>query len=226
MAASFEEAVNLYNTKRWNSALQIFQDMDGSELSMEKKTELAYYLGLCYTKLERYNDAAVYLEQAITGEPGALRMCQCRLTLAYIYMMTRRARMAEFELEHLVKSGFKSVQIFTMLGYVACMQKNNDRAVSMYEAALDIDPNNATAMNGLGFLLVESGRDLRRGLELCKRAVEKRPQNAAYLDSLGWAYYKTGEMSEARQVLRRALDLSPRQKDIKMHMKTLIDEAS
>jgi Tfp pilus assembly protein PilF len=223
---TFAEAIRLYNTKRWDSALQAFHDVDAASFSMEKKTELAYYLGLCYTKLERYKEAAVYLEQAVTGELGTLRMCQCRLTLAYIYMMTRRARMAEFELEHLVKTGFKSVQIYTMLGYVSLMQKNSERAVEMYETALDIDPNNATAMNGLGFLLVESGENVKRGLELCKRAVEKRPQSAAYLDSLGWAYYKSGELAEARQTLRRALDLAPRQKDISLHMKTLLDEAS
>ncbi|MDR2658621.1 MAG: tetratricopeptide repeat protein [Spirochaetaceae bacterium] len=226
MATTFEEAIRLYNTKRWNSALQAFQDVDVSEFTTEQKTELAYYFGLCYAKLEQYKEAAVYLEQAVTGDLGALRSCQCRLTLAYIYMMTRRARMAEIELEHLIKSGFKSVQIYTMLGYVSWMQKNDERAVQMYETALGIDPNNATAMNGLGFLLVESGKDVSRGLDLCKRAVEKRPQSAAYLDSLGWAYYKTGEIGEARRLLRRALDLAPRQKDISLHMKALVDEAS
>ncbi|MDR0409268.1 MAG: tetratricopeptide repeat protein [Spirochaetaceae bacterium] len=226
MTAKFKEAIRLYNTKRWSSALQAFLEADVSTFTTEEKTELAYYMGLCYTKLERYKEAIVYMEQAVTGDPGALRLCQCRLTLAYVYMMTRRSRMAEFELEHLIKTGFKSVQIYTMLGYVAWMQKDVERSVSMYESALDIDPNSASAMNGLGFVLVESGIDVNRGLDLCKRAVEKRPQSAAYLDSLGWAYYKAGEVSEARQILRRALDIAPRQKDISLHMKALLDEAS
>jgi tetratricopeptide (TPR) repeat protein len=226
MAVIFEEAMRFYNMKRWDSALQTFHTIDTSAFSTEEKTELAYYMGLCYTKLERYNDAVLYLEQVVTGEAGALRICQCRLTLAYIYMITGRPRMAEFELVRLIKSGFKSVQIFTMTAYAAWMQKDEERAVKMYEEALDIDPNNTTAMNGLGFLLVESGADVKRGLELCKKAVDKRPQNAAYLDSLGWAYYKTGNIAEARQCLRRALDLAPRQKDISSHMKTLLAEAS
>ncbi|MDR0383162.1 MAG: tetratricopeptide repeat protein [Spirochaetaceae bacterium] len=226
MAATFDEAVRYYGMKRWDLALQMFHSVDASALTAEEKTNLAYYLGLCYTKLERYNDAAVYLEQVVTGEAGALRVCQCRLTLAYIYMVTSRPRLAEFELDRLLKSGFRSVQIYTMTAYAAFMQKNNDRALKMYETALAIDPNNATAMNGLGFLLVESGKDLRRGLELCKKAVEKSPHNAAYLDSLGWAHYKAGEFIEARQWLRRALDLAPRQKDISSHMKTLVAEAS
>jgi Tfp pilus assembly protein PilF len=226
MGATFEEGVRYYGMRRWDSALQVFHAVDTSEFTLEEKTDLAYYLGLCYTKLERYNDALVYLEQVVTGETGPLRICQCRLTLAYIYMITNRPRMAEFELERLIKSGFKSVQIYTMMAYAACMQKDDDRALKMYQTALDIDQSNTTAMNGLGFLLVESGKDIRRGLELCKKAVEKKPKNAAYLDSLGWAYYKAGELIEARQWLRRALDLSPRHKDISLHMKTLVGEAS
>ncbi|MDR2097301.1 MAG: tetratricopeptide repeat protein [Spirochaetaceae bacterium] len=226
MATAFEEAIRLYNMKRWDSALQNFQSIDSSAFSTEEKTELAYYMGLCYTKMERYNDAVIYLEQVVTGDAGPLRVCQCRLSLAYIYMITERPRMAEFELDKLIKGGFRSVQIFTMMAYAAWMQKQDDRAVEMYKEAIGIDPNNTTAMNGLGFLLVESGRDIKRGLELCKKAVDKRPHNAAYLDSLGWAYYKTGELAEARQCLRRALDLAPRHKDISSHMKILLAEAS
>ncbi|MDR2803377.1 MAG: tetratricopeptide repeat protein [Treponema sp.] len=229
MATIFEEAVSLYNKKRWNSALQAFHEIDSTLLSAGKQMELAYYLGLCYTKLESYSDAVSHLEQVVAGddsEEGAVRVCQCRLTLAYIYMLTKRSRMAEVELDHLINAGFKSGQIYTMMAYAACMQKKNERAVEMYEEALKVDSNNANAMNGLGFLLVETGLDVERGLELCKKAVNKYPQNAAYLDSLGWAYYKTGEIGEARSCLRRALDLAPRHKDISSHMKTLIAEAS
>jgi Tfp pilus assembly protein PilF len=137
-------------------------------------------------------------------------------------MVTRRPKMAEFELERLVKSGMRSAQIYTMIAYAAWTQKFKERAVEMYEKALEIDPNNATAMNGLGFILAESGENAPRSIELCKRAVEKRPNSAAYMDSLGWAYYKSGEMTEARAWLRRALDLAPRQREISGHMKVLV----
>jgi Tfp pilus assembly protein PilF len=221
-----EEAIRLYNLKRWDSAMVAFLEIDTSRFSDEQKSEFSYYLGLCYTKMERFNDAILYLEQVVTGKTAPLRVCQCRLTLAYIYMITRRPKMAEFELERLIKSGFKSVQIYTMMAFAAWSQKNNEKAVEYYEKALEMDPANLTAMNGLGFILVESNQDVQRGLELCKRAVDKKPQNAAYLDSLGWAYYKVGEINEARQWLRRALDLAPRQKEISRHMKAVVGEAS
>ncbi|GHU38751.1 hypothetical protein FACS1894190_01050 [Spirochaetia bacterium] len=223
---TFEEAVRYYKMKRWDIALQTFLMVESEEFKEEEKMELAYYLGLCYTKMERYNDALLYLEQVVTGNTSSLRICQCRLTLAYIYMITRRPKMAQFELERLVKNGFSSPQIYTLLAYSALVQEQHAQAVDYYEKALQIDSANTTALNGLGFLLVEANIDLPRGLELCKKAVEKKPQNAAYLDSLGWAYFKSGEVSDARNYLRRALDIAPRQKEIAGHMKAVVGDAS
>ncbi|MDR2468835.1 MAG: tetratricopeptide repeat protein [Spirochaetaceae bacterium] len=208
--------------KRWDSALQSFLEVDTSVFSVEEKAEYSYYIGLCYTKLERFNDAVLYLEQVVTGESGNLRICQCRLTLAYIYLSTRRYKMAEFELDRLIKVGVKSAQIYTMFGYASWCQKLNEDAINYYEKALELEATNATALNGLGYVLVETGKDTPRGLELCKKAVESRPTSAAYLDSLGWAYFKTGEISEARSYLRRALDLAPRHKEISNHMKAVV----
>jgi Flp pilus assembly protein TadD len=60
-----------------------------------------------------------------------------------------------------------------------------------------------------------------RGLRLCRKAVDRKPQSAAYLDSLGWAYFKSGELVEARTWLRRALDLAPQEKTIRDHFKVV-----
>lgn len=223
MLEKYEEAVKYFKMKRWDSALLTFQEVDASGFTSEEKIDVAYYLGLCYTKLERYNDAVLYLEQVVAGESGgSLRIFQCRLTLAFIYLNTKRHKMADFELERLVKAGIESAQIFTMLGYSAWCQKRNDDAVQHYEKALELEAGNATAMNGLGFILAETEQDTNRGLDLCRKAVEKRPNSPAYLDSLGWAYFKSGDLTEARSYLRRALDLAPRQKEISHHMKAVV----
>ncbi|MDR3301310.1 MAG: tetratricopeptide repeat protein [Spirochaetaceae bacterium] len=226
MKNKYDEAVRFFNLKRWDSALQTFLLVDTENYSTEQKTELAYYLGLCYTKLERYNDALIYLDQVVSANAGTLRTCQCRLTLAYIYVTTRRPKMAEFELERLVKSGFQSAQISNMMGFAAWAQNETEQAIEYYEKALELDANNPTALNCLGFILAETGTNVQRGIELCKKALDKHPNNAAYMDSIGWAYYKIGEITEARAWLRRALDIAPRQREISAHMKTLVGEAT
>jgi len=225
MKLKYDEAVKLYNMKRCDSALQCLQELDTADFSPDQKADVAYYMGLCYTKLERFEDALVYLEQVVSENRSQLRVFQCRLTLAYIYICTRRHKMAEFELDRLLNHGMKSVQIYTMMGFSAWTQKNIEKSIQLYEKALEIDPNNSTALNCLGYILADSGADIRRGLDLCKRAVDKRPASPAYLDSLGWAYFKTGEYNEARAWLRRALDLAPRHREIALHMKAVVGEA-
>jgi tetratricopeptide (TPR) repeat protein len=210
--------------KRFELALRELLRVDGNSFSSEENNELAYYLGLCYTKLARYDDALLYLEQVVTNGRDALRAYQCRMTLAYIYVITKRSRMAEFELKRLQHSGFESAQLYTTLAYAAWLQRNYKGAVDLYEKALELDENNATAMNSLGYILADTDMDVLRGLRLCRKAVDKRPQNPAYLDSLGWAYFKSGELLEARTWLRRALELAPQEREIRDHLRIVIGE--
>jgi tetratricopeptide (TPR) repeat protein len=225
VATNFDEGIRLFKMKRWDKALQEFLQVDAERLAEKETIELAYYLGLCYTKLSRHDDALLYLEQVITAGTDPLRTYQCRLTLAYIYVVTKRAKLAEFELGRLTNGGFESPQIYSTLAYAAWAQKNFEKAVEFYEKALELDENNTTALNGLGFILVDTDMDIYRGLRYCKRAVDMRPQNGAYLDSLGWAYYKNGEIPEARTWLRRALEASPQQKEIKEHIRVVMGAA-
>jgi tetratricopeptide (TPR) repeat protein len=218
---SLEEGIRLFKMRRWDKALEEFLRLDTANFEPADNAELAYYLGLCYTKLERFDDALLYLEQVVTAGDDPLRVYQCRLTLAYIYAISDRSKLAEFELSRLVKGGYESVQIYTTMAYAAWVQHLYQKAVDYYEKALTMDGENTTALNGLGYILADSDIDIRRGISLCRRAVDKKPKSAAYLDSLGWAYYKNGNMTEARSWLRRAFELAPNHKEIKKHMKLI-----
>jgi tetratricopeptide (TPR) repeat protein len=225
MEGSLQEGIRLFLTKRWKKALEELKQVNTTDFNAEETAELVYYLGLCYTKLEQYDDALLYLEQVVTNGSNPLRVYQCRMTLAYIYVRTGRSKMAEFELNRLVSGGFESVQLYTTLAYAAWAQKHHKRAVELYEKALDLDVNNTTALNGLGFILVDTGMDVFRGLRFCRKAVDQKPHNPAYLDSLGWAYFKNGDPQEARIWLRRAMDLAPREQEIKTHMRMVVGDA-
>ena len=205
-------------------ALKAFKSKATDIFEEDEQIELSYYLGLCYTKLKQYDEALNYLEQVVTTGNDVLRIYQCRMTLAYIYVITKRIRMAEFELKRLQNSGLESPLLYNTLAYAAWCQKKNKNAVDLYEKTLEIDINNATAMNSMGYILADSGLDIMRGLRLCRKAVDARPNSAAYLDSLGWAYYKSGEAAEARTWLRRALDLAPEEKEIIKHFKIVTGE--
>ncbi len=57
------------------------------------------------------------------------------------------------------------------------------------------DPKNSDALNSLGYMLAERGQKLDEAITLVERALVVEPGNGAYLDSLGWAYYKTESVS-------------------------------
>jgi len=216
---NLKEGVRLFRMKRWDGSLQELLLVKADNLDDQERGEHAYYLGLCYMKLERYEDAVFHLEQVVSSANDVLRVYQCRLALAYIYIMTGRVKMAEYELGRLQKNGFESAQLYNTLAYAAYMQKHYRDALEFYEKALTMDKNNATALNSMGFILADTGVDKTKGLRLCRRAVERNPKNAAYLDSLGWAHFKCGNLTEARSWLSRAVDIAPKEKTIREHFR-------
>ena len=218
------DGIKLFRIKNWNRALKEFLSKDTSDFTNDEKMELAYYLGLCYTKLEKYDEALVYLEQVVTGSSDVLRVYHCRMTLAFIYVITKRIKMAEYELKRLQSAGLESAMLYNTLAYAAWIQKQNKNAIDLYEKSLEFDSSNATAMNSMGFILADTGIDIMRALRLCRKAVDARPHSAAYLDSLGWAYYKSGELLEARTWLRRALEIAPDETEIQRHFKVVTGE--
>ena len=220
-----KEGMRLFLLKRWDPALKALLLVDAEGFTAEERSELAYYLGLCCTKLERYDDALLYLEQVVTTGSDMLRAYQCRMTLAYIYIITGRIKLAELELKRLHNAGFESTSLYNTMAYASYSQKRFKTAIEYYEKALDLDKDNATALNSMGYILADTGLDAMRGLRCCRRAVELYPENAAYLDSLGWACYKNRELSEARGLLRKAIDAAPQEREIREHYRIITGEA-
>jgi tetratricopeptide (TPR) repeat protein len=225
-AGNLHEGIRLYRLKRWQLALEELLRVDASRFMPEESLNLAYFLGLCYAKLQRYDEALLYLEQVVTTGTDPLRVYQCRLTLAFIYSITGRTKLAEFELKQLEDAGYESTHVLNTTAYTAWYEGDFDKALDYYQRTLDFDPGNTTALNGLGYILVDTGRDAVRGLYYCKQAVEKKPQSPAYLDSLGWAYFKNNFHEEAKNWLRKAYELAPDEEEIRKHMRIVLGESA
>lgn len=84
------------------------------------------------------------------------------------------------------------------------------------------DPQNADALNGLGYMLADRGQRLPEAIELIQRALTVDPDNPAYLDSLGWALFKQGKTAEAEPHLRRAAESSGDNSAIQDHFGDLL----
>ncbi|MBN1615994.1 MAG: tetratricopeptide repeat protein [Spirochaetales bacterium] len=223
MSDTMKEGINLYRSGQWTDALTVFLGIPSGEGG--GNLQLAYYIGLCYARLERYDDALVYLEQVVTADTDLARVYQCRMVLAVIYTLTERTRLAAFELHKLIDSGYESPQVFSSLAYIAFEHGSTDEAIQWYEKALALESNSPTALNGLGYVLAETGKDLTRALTMCKKAVDAQGNNPAFLDSIAWIYHKLGLVSEARTYARRAREGNPNSPVITRHFREITQKA-
>lgn len=91
-----------------------------------------------------------------------------------------------------------------LLGAVYEEEGKDSQAEAMWRANLAADENDADAANALGYHYALRGTNLNEGLALLRKALKKSPDNAAYLDSLGWIYYKMGRIDSAVECLKKA----------------------
>jgi len=95
---------------------------------------------------------------------------------------------------------------------------DEDASAAMYRQAVALDPQNAEAANAVAWDLAEAGEDLSRALVLSQRAVRFSPDNAAYVDTLGWVYFKQKRMRDALPLLSRAVSLNPDEAELREHL--------
>ena len=90
------------------------------------------------------------------------------------------------------------------LANICVLGSRRSEAEEWLEQILDEFPEDISALNDLGYLWADQGRHVHRALEMVRRAVEAEPDNAAYRDSLGWAYYRLGRYQDAVRELEQA----------------------
>ena len=84
--------------------------------------------------------------------------------------------------------------------------------------ALELYPDQPLVLNYLGYSWVDQGVHLDEGMDMIRKAVEQRPDDGYIVDSLGWAYFKTGNYDEAVKNLERAVELKPEDPTINDHL--------
>lgn len=216
------EGIRLYQQRKYKQALDRFLAIHVEEA---EQANLSYYIGLCYAHLDKHDEALLYLEQVVNSDIGFLHIYQSRMIMGYIYAISGRYRLAEFELNRLLEDGYESAKVYAALAYAVYAQNKTAPAIAYLEKALKIDPENANAQNSLGFILAENGIQLDIALEHCRKAVQRYPQNASYLDSLALVYRRRGELQQSKLLYEQAVRLSGGNAEIVDHYKELLHAA-
>ncbi len=121
-------------------------------------------------------------------------------------------------LERLLEEQADSAQALFLLGAAHERSGKNAKAVASFQRLLELAPDHAPTLNYLGYMWAELGENLPEAVTLILRAVALDPDNGAYVDSLGWAYFQLGRYQEARDHLEWAARLVPDDPTILEHL--------
>jgi tetratricopeptide (TPR) repeat protein len=96
--------------------------------------------------------------------------------------------------------------------------KNYPSAEAEFRKVLDMNPDNDSALNYLGYMLADRNVRLEEARDLVSKAVAREPNSGAYLDSLGWVYFRMNKLPEAEDKLREALRYMSRDPTVHDHL--------
>lgn len=183
--------------RKKESIQELYKISSDQELYVKSRTFAAFILRQD-GDLKRAESA---VREALAVEPGN------RNILSYLVLILRDAKNFE-EAEELMRLTIEEDPkndrlLFNYAILLSDMGRDAD-SQRVIEEVLVLNPKHSDALNFLAYGLADRNQQLPRALELIQRALEERPDDGYYLDTLGWIYYKLGRFSEAEETLRRA----------------------
>jgi tetratricopeptide (TPR) repeat protein len=143
------------------------------------------------------------------------------LTIAQVYSQAKRFEESEaagLKALELSKGADEQEYPHFVLGSIYERQKKYDQAEKHFREVLAANPLNAAAFNYLGYMLADRGVRLDESVKFIQKALEIEPSNGAYLDSLGWAYYKMSRYDLAAPNLEKAAKMITGDPTIQEHL--------
>jgi tetratricopeptide (TPR) repeat protein len=149
-------------------------------------------------------------------ESGAYAQMNRLLSQAYLGLKDEKRAVSTLETAR--KRAPEDRQVLFTLAATYEQTKQFDRAEKAFRDLIAAEPKHASGLNYLGYMLAERGRKLEEAVSLINRALEIDGDNPAYLDSLGWAYFKLARYTDALDPLERAARGAPDSSVIQEHL--------
>lgn len=147
-------------------------------------------------------DKGLAVLEEIVRQPGS--EAAAHLLLAQAYADVNRMPQATKVLRDAQAQFPDNTTITFELGALLDRQKKFSESEALFRQLIAREPQNAPALNYLGYMLAERGDRLDESVDYIKRALAIEPDNGSYLDSIGWAYFKDGKLDLALNHLERA----------------------
>lgn len=183
----------------------------------EGYTEVTSLLVKIYEKEGKIKEAAHLLRKAIskTSEDEQLNFY---FALAGLYEANKQPGETEKVFEEVISHFPDSVEAYLQYGMFMERTGRPNGAMSQMQKVLSIDPDNILALNYVGYTWADQGIKLEEALKYIKKAVAAKPEDGFIRDSLGWVYFKLGDLKRAVAELERALAYEPEDPTIREHL--------
>jgi tetratricopeptide (TPR) repeat protein len=203
--------VDLLIARRYASAVRLLRQALDEQSDPDRQRVLRFYLARALALHGESDEALRTADKLASDSPDSPRF---QAQAAWVLYHAKRYEAAErryrevlqkFEPRHdssEVRDVLRDVRL--VLSIMANHRQRRPEAEEWLEQVLDEFPEDAGALNDLGYLWTEQGKNLNRALVMIQEALREAPENRAYIDSLGWAYYQLGRYAEAVAQLEKA----------------------
>ena len=162
-----------------------------------------------------YARAVSVLESGTFHHPRAADMWAL---LGSAYERADQDSLALRALDRALELDASQVGPYITLGFIYDNRGDFDNALEVYDQALEIAPDEPLLLNNYAYLLAQRKIRLEEALRMALRAIEKKPDNPSYLDTMGWIYYGMGDYQKAREYIEQALERDPKNPVILEHL--------
>ncbi len=203
----YQEIIDTYrDAKNWPQATAVAKE---AVQKMPDDRDLRMVLDAQLADTGEFNKSIADVRSMLTGKGDTDR--EVYLRLAIIYTRAKRWSEAEDALAQSEKLSSRSedkAYVWFLRGDLYQRQKMYDQADTEFRKVLastpPTDPQAAATLNYLGYMNADRGVKLEESLNFVKQALALEPTNGAYLDSLGWVYFKMGKYDLAEENLTKA----------------------
>jgi tetratricopeptide (TPR) repeat protein len=199
----YQEIIDTYRgNKQWQQATDTAQEAT-QKLPKDRELKMVYA-----AQLADMGQPDKGLDQVKSLLKGNSDDVQVYISLAQMYSRLKRWPEAEESLDNADKFATKDedkqyIEFLRASTYER--QKKYEKAEDGFQKILADHPDDAATLNYLGYMMADRGEQLDEALGYIKKAVDIEPANGAYLDSLGWAYFKMGKYDLAEANLNKAM---------------------
>jgi tetratricopeptide (TPR) repeat protein len=204
------------NAKKYDLEVQAFDQVpQSSPLWLSVQIQKAFALN----SSERVDDAKALLEDLAAKNPKDIRPLDALGNILRSHERYGEARDHYSKaIALLPKPGKEQWTLFYSRGVCEERLKDWPAAEADLKRALDLSPDESLVLNYLGYTWVDKGANLKLGMDYIRKAVKLKPDDGYYVDSLGWAYYRLGNLPGAVEHLERAAELKPDDPVINDHL--------